>query len=134
MLKLRNLLIVHAIVMLVLAAGLLLAPKTILGLFGLTVGTAVKANAGFNLVAQILGAALIVPGLVSWFAAAMPDAGSRRSVAISLFVFNLVGFGVSLFVGMLPKAMIAAGWILVVLFLLFAVGLAYFLFMRTSDI
>jgi hypothetical protein len=134
MLKLRNLLIVHAIVMLVLAAGLLLAPKTILGLFGLTVGTAVKANSGFNLVAQILGAALIVPGLVSWFAAAMPDAGSRRSVAISLFVFNLVGFGVSLFVGMLPKAMIAAGWILVVLFLLFAVGLAYFLFMRPSDI
>jgi CBS domain containing-hemolysin-like protein len=134
MLKLRNLLIVHAIVMLVLAAGLLLAPKTILGLFGLTVGTTVKANAGFNLVAQILGAALIVPGLVSWFAATMPDEGSRRSVAISLFVFNLVGFGVSLFVGMLPKAMIAAGWILVVLFLLFAVGLAYFLFMRPSDI
>ncbi len=134
MLKLRNLLIVHAIVMLVFAAGLLLAPKTILGLFGLTVGATVKFNASMNLVAQLLGAVLIVPGLLSWFAGGMEEIGARRSVAISLLVFNVVGFGVSFFVGMLPKVMAAGGWILVVLFLLFAVGFAYFLFMRSSDI
>ena len=134
MLKLRNLLIVHAIVMLVFAAGLLLAPKTILGLFGLTVGATVKFNASMNLVAQLLGAVLIVPGLLSWFAVGMEEIGARRSVAISLLIFNVVGFGVSFFVGMLPKVMAAGGWILVVLFLLFAVGFAYFLFMRSSDI
>ncbi len=134
MLKLRNLLIVHAIVMFVIAAGLLLAPKTVVGLLGLTVGTAVKANASLNLVAQLLGATFIVLGLLSWFAGSMEEVGARRSVAISLLVFNVLGFVVAFFVGMLPKVMTAAGWILVVLFLLFAVGFAYFLFMRSSDI
>ncbi len=134
MLKLRNLLIIHAIVMIVLAAGLLLAPKTILSLFGLTVGTTVKFNASMNLVAQILGATLIVPGLLSWFAGSMEEEGARRSAAITFLVFNVVAFGVSFFVGMLPKVMTAAGWILVVVFLLFALGFAYFLFMRPSDV
>ena len=133
MMRLRNLLIVHAIVMLVLAAGLLLAPGTILSLFGLSVGTTVKFNASINLMAQLLGATLIVPGLLSWFAVGMEEDGARRSVAMSLLVFNAVGFGVSFFVGILPKVMSIAGWILVVLFLLFATGLAYFLFMRPSE-
>ena len=133
MVRLRNLLIVHAVVMLILAAGLLLAPRTILNLFGLTVGATVKYNASLNLVAQILGAALIVPGLLSWFAMGMEEAGARRWIAISLLIFNAVSFGVSFFVGMLPKVMSAAGWILVVLFLLFAVGFAYFLFLRPSE-
>jgi hypothetical protein len=86
-----------------------------------------------NFVAQILGAALIVPGLLSWFAAGMEEEGAQRLIAISLLIFNAVDFGVSFFVGMLPKVMSASGWILVVLFLLFAVGFAYFLFMRPSE-
>ncbi len=134
MLRLRNLFIIHAVVMLVFAAGLLLAPKTMIGLFGLTVGTAVKPNASMNLVAQLFGAALVVPGLLSWFAATMEDAGAQRLAAISFLVFNILGFVVSLFVGMLPKLMTAGGWILVVVFLLFALGFAYFLFMRPADI
>ncbi|HMB23916.1 MAG TPA: hypothetical protein VKP08_13835 [Anaerolineales bacterium] len=133
MVRLRNLLIVHAIVMLVLAAGLLLAPRTILSLFGLTVGATVRFNASMNFVAQILGAALIVPGLLSWFAAGMEEIGAQRSISISFLVFNAASFGVSFFVGVLPQVMSAAGWILVVLFLLFAVGFAYFLFMRPSE-
>jgi hypothetical protein len=132
MIRLRNLLIVQAIVMLVLAAGLLLAPKTILNLFGLSVGTTVNFNATMNFVAQMLGAALIVPGLLSWFAGNMEDS-AQRSVAVSLLIFNAVGFGVSFFVGVLPEVMSIAGWILVVLFLLFAIGFTYFLFMRPSE-
>jgi len=132
--KLRILLIVHMIVMLILAAGLLLAPKTILNLFGLTVGTTVSFNASMNFVAQLLGASLIVPGLFSWFGSTMEEESARRSVVLTLLIFNLVGFGVSFFVGMLPNVMAIGGWILVVLFLLFAAGFAYFLFMRSSEI
>jgi hypothetical protein len=132
--KLRNLFIVNTIVALVFAAGLLLAPKTILTLFGLSVGTAVRNNAVLSFVSQLLGAALIVPGLLSWFAGTMEDTGARRSVAISLFIFDLIGFGVSFFVGMLPKVMSAPGWAIVLLFLLFTLGYAFFLFMRPSEI
>jgi hypothetical protein len=132
--KLRNLFIVSAVVALVFAAGLLLAPKTMLTIFGLSVGATVRSNAVLNLVTQLLGAALVVPGLLSWFAGGMQDVGARRSAAISLLIFELIGFGVSFFVGMLPKVMSPAGWAVVALFLLFTVGFAYFLFMRPSEI
>jgi hypothetical protein len=132
--KLRNLFLVSAVVSLIFAAGLLLAPKTMLGIFGLSVGATVKYNAILSLVAQLLGAALVVPGLLSWFAGGMQDVGARRSVAISLLIFDLVGFGVSFFVGMLPKVMSAAGWVIVAIFLLFTLGFAYFLFMRPSEV
>ncbi|HSK86913.1 MAG TPA: hypothetical protein VK880_01050 [Anaerolineales bacterium] len=132
--KLRILLIVHMIVMLILAAGLLLAPRTILNLFGLTVGTTVSFNASMSFVAQLLGASLVVPGLLSWFGITMEEESARRSVALTLLIFNVIGFGVSFFVGMLPNVMAVAGWLLVVLFLLFAAGFAYFLFMRSSEI
>ncbi len=132
--NLRNLFIVNTIVALVFAAALLLAPRTMLDLYGLSVGTSVTNSAKIGLVTQLLGAALIVPGLLSWFARAMEDFEARRSVAITLFVFDAVGFGVSFFVGMLPKAMSVAGWSIVVLFLLFALAYAYFLFMQQSEI
>ena len=132
--KLRNLFIVNTLVALIFAAGLLLAPKTMLTLFGLSVGTTVRNNAVISLVAQLLGAALVVPGLLSWFASSMQDTGARRSVAISLLVFDVIGFGVSFFVGMVPKVMSAAGWSIVVLFLFFTVAFAYFLFMRPSEV
>lgn len=132
--KLRNLFIVSAVVALVFAAGLLLAPKTMLTIFGLSIGATVRSNAVLNLVAQLLGTALVVPGLLSWFAGGMQDSGARRSAAISLLIFDLIGFGVSFFVGMLPKVMSAAGWAIVALFLLFTLGFAYFLFMRPSEI
>lgn len=131
--KLRYLFVLNTIVALIFAAGLLLAPKTMLGLFGISVGTTVGFNASLNFVAQLLGAALTLPGLLSWFAAGMTDASARRSVAVSLFVFQVIGFAVSL-LGMLSRVMSITGWSIVGLFLVFALGYAYFLFMQQPDI
>ena len=132
--NLRNLFIVNTIIALIFAAGLLLAPRTLLDLFGLSVGTGAANAAKMNLVTQLLGAALVVPGLLSWFARDMNDVGARKSVAVSFFVFDAIGFGVSFFVGMLPKVMSTAGWFIVILFLFLALGHAYFLFMKQSEI
>ena len=131
--KLRYLFVPNTIVALAFAAGLLLAPKTILGLFGVSVGSNVSFNASLNFVAQLLGAALTLPGLLSWFAIGMTEASARRSVAVSLFVFQVIGFAVSL-LAMLSKVMTIAGWAIVGLFLIFALGYAYFLFINQSEI
>ena len=131
--KLRYLFILNTIVALTFAAGLLLAPKTMLGLFGVSVGTTASFNASLNFVAQLLGAALTLPGLLSWFAGGMTESSARRSVVISLFIFQVIGLAVSL-LGMLSKVMLVTGWAIVVLFLVFAAGYAYFLFMRQSEI
>ena len=85
-----------------------------------------------RLIAQLLGASLVLPGLLSSFAAGMTDVGARRSVVISLFVFQVIGFAVSL-LGMLSKVMSVAGWAVVGLFLIFALGYTYFLFMKQSE-
>lgn len=132
--KLRNLFVVDTIVALIFAAGLLFAPKTLLDLYGLNVGAGVSNTAKINLVTQLLGAALIVPGMISWFGRDMNDAGARRSVALSLFVFDTIGLLVSLLAGMLPKVMATTGWSIVILFLVLALGHAYFLFMKQSEI
>lgn len=131
--KLRYLFIVNTIVALVFAAGLLLAPKTMLGLFGISVGSTVNFNASLNFVAQLLGASLVLPGLLTAFAGGMADSGARRSVVVSLFVFEVVGLAVSL-LAMLSKVMSPTGWFIVGLFLVFGLGYAYFLFMKPSEI
>lgn len=131
--KLRYLFVLNAVVLIILAAGFLLAPRTVLGLFGLSVGATVNFNATLSFVAQLMGAALLAPGLLGWFASSMTEAGARRSVAISLFIFAAIGFVLSL-LGMLSKVMSVAGWGIVGLFLLFALGYGYFLFMQPSDI
>ena len=130
--KLRYLFILNTIVALLFAAGLLLAPKTMLGLFDISAGTTVKANASLGFVAQLLGAALTLPGLLGWFASSMTDAGARKSVAVSLFVFHAIGFAVSL-LGMLSKVMSISGWAVVGLFLLLTLGYGYFLFIQQPD-
>lgn len=131
--KLRYVFVLNTIVALIFAVGLLLAPKPMLGIFGVNIGAGVTANASINFVTQLLGAALILPGLLTWFASSMADAGARRSVTISLFVFELAGLAVSL-LGMLSKVMSVTGWAIVGLFLLFTLGYGFFLFMRQSEI
>jgi hypothetical protein len=131
--KLRYVFVLNAIVSLIFAVGFLLAPKTMLSLFHLSVGSTVSFNASINFMTQLLGAALIAHGLLSWFAGGMTEANARRSVATSLFVFQVIGFALSL-LGMLSKIMSVTGWVLVGLFLLFALGYAYFLFVKQSEI
>jgi hypothetical protein len=133
LMKLRYVFLLNTVVALIFAAGLLLAPKTILDIFHLSVGTGVSARATLNFVAQLLGASLVLPGLLTAFAGGMADAGARRSVVVSLFVFEVAGLAVSL-LAMLSKVMSAAGWSIVGLFLIFALGYAYFLFMKPSEI
>ena len=60
--KLSNLLVINAIVALVYGISFVLAPTTVLSLFGLTQGTS-EALAG-----QYFGVALIAIGLLTWFA------------------------------------------------------------------
>jgi hypothetical protein len=124
--NLRNFFLLSFVVGLLFALGLLLGAPTVLGLFK------IKAGPAENVVAQLLGAALIVPALISWFARDVSEPGSRTAVVFPLFLFNAIGFVVSL-LAVLAKTVNATGWIIVALFLVFALGFGYFQFVRTSD-
>ncbi len=124
--NLRNLLLLSALIALFASLGLLLGAPTLLTVLKL------KTGASENLVAQILGAALIVPALISWFARDVSDPGSRAAVVVPLFLFNAIGFVITL-LGVLSKAIGSGGWLVAVLFLFFAVAFGWFQFIRPSD-
>lgn len=124
--NLRNFLLLSALVSLLFALGLLLGAPTVLALFKL------KSGPSENLVAQLLGAALIVPALLSWFARDVTEPSSRAAVIVPLFLFDAIGFVISL-LGVLSKAAGQTGWVVVVLFLFFALGFGYFQFVRAGE-
>jgi len=123
---LRNLFLLSAFVALLEALGLLLGAPTMLTVLKL------KTGASENLVAQLLGAALIVPALISWFARDVSDPGSRAAVVVPLFLFNAIGFVITL-LGVFSKAIGSLGWGLAILFLFFTLAFGYFQFIRNSD-
>jgi hypothetical protein len=119
--KLRTLFTVDAIVSLLLALGLLLGPPTILKFFGLTTG---KTEL---LLAQILGAALAGFAALAWMGRGLEDPSGAGAATVGLFTFSSVGFVVAL-LGVMAQVTRAGGaWVLVLLFLLSAVGYGYFL-------
>jgi hypothetical protein len=124
--SLRNLFLINMFVALIFSLALLLGPNILLEKFGM------KTGPSENLMAQFFGAALVVPALLSWFAKDFNESGAQKSVTVSFFLFNAIGFVVAL-LGTLAEAMKSSGWTVVVIFLALAFGYGYFLFMKPSE-
>ena len=120
--RLRSFLLFDTVVALLFALALLLGPAGILKFFGLT-GSVTEV-----LLAQLIGAALIGAGILSWFAKDFTDGQAIQGAVVSLFIANAVAFVVSLLavLGKVTKG--GNAWIVVILFLIFAAGFAYFQF------
>jgi uncharacterized membrane protein len=105
----------------IIAIGLLLGQKLTLQFIGLTQG------ASEMLLAQVLGAAFVGYGLLSWLAKDFMDSKARQGALLSLFIFNAAGFVVTL-LGVLSRQMRSGGWTVVIIFLVFAAAYGYFQF------
>ncbi len=120
--RLRSLLLLGMVLAFLFALALLLGPAIILKFFGLT-GSPTEA-----LLAQVIGAGLIGVGIVSWFAKDFTDAQATQAVVMSLFISGAVAFVVTV-LGILAKVTKGGNvWIVAILFLVFAIGYAYFQF------
>lgn len=126
MMKLSNLFILSTVVAFVFALGLLLGPTTVLQLFGLTTGNTEK------LLAQLIGASLAGFGLLSWFARDFTDTKAHDGATITLFIFNVIAFVVSL-LAVFSRVWRSGGWTAVIIFLLFALGFGYFQFIGPKE-
>jgi len=125
--KLRNLFLADTIVSFLFAIALLLGPAYTLKFFGLS-----SEGKTDQLLAQLIGAALAGFGLLSWFAKDF-DAQSSRGAVISLLAFSVIGFVVSL-LGILSRATTqGSAWLIVIIFLAFTAGYAYFGFMGPRE-
>ncbi len=123
--KLRNLLIINTIIALVYGISFVLAPATVLSLYGMTQGTS-EALAG-----QFFGVALIAIGLLTWFARDVADSEAQRAIILALLISNVIGVIVSV-QGTVSGVMSAVGWSAVGIYLFLALGFEYFQFMKPS--
>jgi len=123
--KLRSLLVINTIVSLVYGIILVLTPATMLSLHGVTQGP------GEKLMGQYFGSALIAIGLLSWLARNVADSEAQRAIILALLISDVIGLIVSV-LGTVSGVMSAFGWSAVGIYLLLALGFAYFQFMKPS--
>jgi hypothetical protein len=122
--KLSSFLVVKAIISLVFGIAFVLIPAVMMPLYGTTL------DAVGILMTRFLGACLIGIGLVCWFDRSA-DPQVLQGITLALCIGDTVGFIVAL-LGQLSGLLNALGWVNVVIWLLLALGLGYFRFLRPS--
>ena len=123
--KLKNLFVITALFFLINAVVALLVPGTQLSLYGVTSGP------GEKYMGQWAGLGSIAIGLLAWFARNVADPDAKRAIIITLLIYFVIGVVISV-LGTISGVMSAMGWSLVIIYLLFAAGYAYFLFRKPS--
>jgi hypothetical protein len=123
--KLGTVLTLNAIVAVLFGLGFVLVPGALTSLYGATL------SAAGIYVARLFGAAVLGFAALAWFARDAQESVARRAIVLGLFVSWAVGLICAL-VGQLAGAVNALGWSTVVIYLLFALGLAYFQFIEPS--
>ena len=124
--KIGNLLVVNAVIACLFGLGFVFAPAKVLAQYGLTV------DAGFGLVAQLFGAALLGYAILTWSARKAGESDARRAIVLALFVSNAVGFVLAL-MAQLKGLVNTLGWSTVAIYLVLALGFAYFQFTKPSE-
>ena len=122
--KLSNFLVVKAVISLAFGIAFALVPAAVMSLYGVTL------DLGGALVAKFFGASLIGIGLICWLDR-NADLQVLQGITLALCIGDTVGFIVAL-LGQLTRLTNALGWVNVVIWLLLALGLGYFRFLKPS--
>lgn len=119
--KLKTLFIYNIVVAFPFGAGLVVAPVSILTLFG------IKLNPGGAFVAQLFGSVLIFVALLCWFARNSEDSEARRAIVLASFLESILGCIIAL-IAKLSGLTNLLGWLIVALYFSMTVGYGYFWF------
>ena len=122
--NLRTFLVIAAVIALAFALGLILMPAFMATTYGF--GT----SASEILLARFFGTELLVLGVINWLAKDSTGANARPIIMGSL-IGNAVGAVIAL-MGTLNGVMNSIGWSSVAIYLLLALGFAYFQFMAPA--
>jgi hypothetical protein len=124
--KLGHLFAVNAVIAGLFGLAFIFAPAALLAQYGLDV------DAGFALVAQLFGAALIGYAILTWMVRKAGDSDARRAIVFALFISDAVA-GVLALIAQLQGLVNSLGWSTVAIYLLLALGFAYFFFAKPSE-
>jgi hypothetical protein len=117
--------VLKAVVCLVFGILLLSVPGIVFGILGASL------TPGGTFAAREYSAALIGNLLLTWFARNAVESAARRAIILALFVYDAVGFVVSLF-AVLSGILNPLGWFIVAIYLFFTAGFGYLLLLRKT--
>jgi hypothetical protein len=124
--KLGNLFAINAVIAGLFGLAFIFAPAQLLAQYGLAIDSA------FGLVGQLFGTALIGYAIITWLCRTAGDSAARRAVVLALFITNGLG-GVLALIAQLKGLINPLGWSTVAIYLLLAIGFAYFHFAKPSE-
>jgi uncharacterized membrane protein YdcZ (DUF606 family) len=124
--KLGNLFAVNAVIAGLFGLAFIFAPAQLLAQYGLAI------DAAFGLVAQLFGSALIGYAILTWMCRKAGASDARRAVVLALFISNGLGFVLAL-IAQLKGLVNTLGWSTVAIYLVLAIGFAYFQFTKPSE-
>ena len=124
--KLRTFLIIKAVVCFVFGIGYVLVPVTVGRMYAINLDPDGVLMARF-FAALLIGVALILSLLRN------ADWNILKDITLSLCIADTIGLIVAL-IGQLTGVMNGLGWIIVTIWLLLALGLAYFRFLKPASI
>lgn len=124
--KLKTLLIIKAAVCLCLGLPILFAPDFIYSIFGATLA------AGGTFAAREYAASMMGNLMLTWFARNAQESDARWAMVLALCVYDAVGFIITL-IAIFSGAINSLGWLIVLIYLFFAVGFGYFLITKKKS-
>jgi hypothetical protein len=116
----KALMVIKAVVCLLFGIAFIFFPGFLLSIFG------VKLGAGGLFTAREYGATLWGNLMLTWFARNAGVSATRSAIILALFVYDLIGFVVSL-VSVLTGVLNPVGWLPVIVYLFFTIGFGAFL-------
>jgi hypothetical protein len=119
--NLKTLMIIKAVVCLGLGIPLLLVPVFTYSIFGM------ELDESGIFPAREYGAALIGTLCLTWYARNAEESRARRAIILDLFVYDAIGVVVTL-IALFSGFFNPLGWVIVAIYLFFAVGYGYFWF------
>jgi len=124
--KFSTFMLIYAVVSAVFGLGFVLMPGQLLPIYG------VEPDAALRLIGQFFGAAILSLAILSWLARNLSDSEARRAIVLALLVGETLGFIMAL-IGQLNGILNVLGWSVVVVYLVFALELAYFQFSKSAS-
>lgn len=117
--KLKILFIVNAVILGGSGICAVLFPASVCKIYG------VEINSEVMMMAQYAGLGSIATALVAWFSRKVRDTLALKGITLALFLTFTAGAVIS--IQSTISGVIAFGWLIIVLYLLLAIGYAYFL-------
>jgi len=120
--KLKTFLIFNAILLGASAITAILFTEKVLSLYG------VESNPASIFMGQYAALGSIAIVLVAWFARNVEDTKAQRAIVLALLITNIIGVIIS--ISGIISGVMKKGWPVVGIYLLFALGYAYFQFFK----